>query len=249
MERLSSGNDNRLEFFMRLLTDFSSTIIEDLIRLRDANDNVAVAYYYFDFGNKLQGTMEAMLRSLLSQLLIQAQNIPGGLGSLAQRHFGITRYGTSPGKTLTTGPKPAGVSQPSSSELVDAFQGAIEEFDDTYLIIDAPDESVELDEILDLLETIVNWKSESLHLLVTSQSKREIEEVLSPIVNSQLLIKSIFVSEDIVSFIQSTFERDRKLRKWPQEIKDEMKTALFDGSQGMYVHDAESLENKVLIQY
>ena len=213
VERLSSGNNNRLEFFMRLLKDFSSTVIEDLIRVRDGNDNAAVAYYYFDFGNKLQGTLEAMLRSLLSQLLIQAQDIPRGLELLAQRHFAITRYGTSPGKISTTGPKPAGVSQPSNSELVSAFQGVIEEFDDTYLIIDAPDESVELDRILDFLETIVNWKSESLHLLITSQSKTEIEEVLSPIVNSQLLIKSTFVGEDIVSFIQSTLEGDRKLRK------------------------------------
>ena len=218
---------------MRLLTDFSSTIIEDTIRIRDGIDNAAVAYYYFDFGNKPQGTMEAMLRSLLSQLLVQAKDIPNGLGSLAQRHFNTTRYGRRPGEALTTGPKPAGVSQPSLSELVDAFQGAIEEFNDTYLVIDAPDESVESDRILDFLETIVSWKSDSLHLFVTSQSKREIEEVLSPIVTFQLLIKSPFVSEDIVSFIQSTLEGDRKLRKWSQEIKDEIRTMLFEGSQGM----------------
>ena len=218
---------------MRLLTDFSSTIIEDAIRIRDGIDNAAVAYYYFDFGNKPQGTMEAMLRSLLSQLLVQAKDIPNGLGSLAQRHFNTTRYGQRPGEALTTGPKPAGVSQPSISELVDAFQGAIEEFNDTYLVIDAPDECVESDRILDFLETIVSWKSDSLHLLVTSQSKREIEEVLSPIVTFQLLIKSPFVSEDIVSFIQSTLEGDRKLRKWSQEIKDEIRTMLFEGSQGM----------------
>ena len=234
---------------MRLLKDFSSTVIEDLIRVRDGNDNAAVAYYYFDLGNKLQGTLVAMLRSLLSQLLIQAQDVPRGLELLARRHFAITRYGISPGKILTTGPKPAGVSQLSNSELVNAFQVVIEEFDDTYLIIDAPDESVELDRILDFLETIVNWKSESLHLLITSQIKREIEEVLSPIVNSQLLIKSRFVGEDIVSFIQSTLEGDRKLQKWSQNIKDEMKTALFEGSQGMYVHDAESLVKKILAQY
>ena len=134
---------------------------------------------------------------------------------------------------MTTGPKPAGVSQPSISELVDAFQGAVEEFNDTYLVIDAPDECVESERILDFLETIVSWKSDSLHLLVTSQSKREIEEVLSPIVTFQLLIKSTFISEDIVSFIQSTLEGDRKLRKWSQEIKDEIRTILFEGSQGM----------------
>lgn len=227
VERLSSGNENRSDFLMRLLTDFSSTIIEDTIRVRDGIDNAAVAYYYFDFGNKLQGTMEAMVRSLLSQLLVQAQDIPIGLGSLARRHFNTTRYGTLPGKTFTTGPKPAGVSQPSISELVRAFQGIIEVFNDTYLVIDAPDECVELDKILDFLETIVSWKSDSLHLLVTSQSKREIEEVLSPIVTSQLLIKSTFISEDIVSFIQCTLGGDRKLRKWSQEIKDEIKTALF----------------------
>ena len=83
MERLSSGNKNRSDVLMRLLTDFSSTIIEDTIRIRDGTDNAAVAYYYFDFGNKPQGTMEAMLRSLLSQLLVQAKDIPNGLGSLA----------------------------------------------------------------------------------------------------------------------------------------------------------------------
>lgn len=233
MERLSSGNENRSDVLMRSLTDFSSTIIEDTIRIRDGIDNAAVAYYYFDFGNKPQGTMEAILRSLLSQLLVQAKDVPNGLGTLARSHFGTTRYGNLPGEALTTGPKPAGVSQPSISELVDAFQGAIEEFNDTYLVIDAPDECVELDRILDFLETIVSWKSDSLHLLVTSQSKREIEEVLSPIVTFQLLIKSTFISEDIVSFVQSTLEGDRKLRKWSQEIKDEIRTTLFEGSQGM----------------
>ena len=216
MERPSSGNENRSVILRRLLTDFSSTIIEDTIRIRDGIDNAAVAYYYFDFGNKPQGTMEAMLRSLLSQLLVQAKDIPNGLRSLARRHFATTRYGNRPGEALTTGPKPAGVSHPSISELVDA-----------------PDECVELDRILDFLETTVSWKSDSLHLLVTSQSKREIEEVLSPIVTFQLPIKSTFISEDIVSFIQSTLEGDRKLRKWSQEIKDEIRIMLFEGSQGM----------------
>ncbi|KAL8830056.1 MAG: hypothetical protein Q9191_001649 [Dirinaria sp. TL-2023a] len=223
-----------LETIKRTKGLIDSTIIEDLIRIRNGSDNAAVAYYYFDFANKLQGTMEAMLRSLSSQLLTQAQDMPNDMGSLAQRHFNITRYGAFLRRALTTGPKPADVSQPSLSELVDVFRGIIEEFNDTYLIIDAPDESVELDMLLDFLETIVSWKSESLHLLVTSQSKREIEEVLCPIVDSQLLIKSTFMDEDILSFVESTLDGDRRLRKWSQEIKDGIKTTLYEGSQGMF---------------
>ncbi len=218
---------------MIILTSFSSTTIEDIIRARDEMKNIAVAYYYFDFGNELQATLEAMLRSLLSQLLVQAHDIPDHLRSLAEGHFSTTRYGTRRGQKSTTGPRPLGVSQPSISELVGAFQGAIEEFDATYVVIDALDECVELDMILDFMETVGSWKSDSLHLLVTSQRRKEIEDVLTPIVTSQLPIEGALIHEDIVSFIQSTLGSDRKLRKWSRQIKDEIQTALVEGSQGM----------------
>ena len=174
-----------------------------------------------------------MLRSFLSQLLIQAQSIPERLGSLARDHFSTTRYGTRPGKKPAPGPTPSSVSQPSTSELVSALQGAVEEFDNTCLIIDAIDECVELDQLLEFLEKIITRNSNSLRILVTCQSRKDIGEVLLPIVTSQLLIESAFLSEDMALFIQSTLEGDQKLRKWPQKIKDEIQTILIEGSQGM----------------
>ena len=176
--------------------------------------------------------MEAMLRSLLSQLLVQAEDIPNGLEPLAESHFDTVRYGIY-GSKMRTGPTPARVSQPSVSELVSALQGTIADFDDLYVIIDALDECIELDKVLVFLETILSQKSDSLHLLITSRTEREIAEVLTPIVTSQLLVESAFIDEDIMSFIQFKLKHDQKLRRWPQKIQDEIETVLFEGSQGM----------------
>jgi hypothetical protein len=129
----------------------------------------------------------------------------------------------------------ASVSQPSVGQLTDVLNDILAEFEDLYIIIDALDECIESNKVLPFLEKVLERKNDSLHLLLTSRSERDIEEVIGPLVTSQVVVGSSFIEDDIRSYIRGTLRHDRKLRRWSQNVRDEIEIVLANGAQGMYV--------------
>jgi hypothetical protein len=80
---------------------------------------------------------------------------------------------------------------------------------------------------------MIEWRESSLRLLFTSRSEREIEETVRPVVASKVLVEGSFIDEDIRSFIRNKLKQDRKLRKWPQKVRDEIETKLINSAHGM----------------
>lgn len=93
-----------------------------------------VLYYYFDFANKVDSSVESLLRSLVTQLAEQTPELPKALDRTKQEKFSHTRY--RPGMEMQAD----NVAQPSLTELSDILYDSIGEFDHFYVILDALDE-------------------------------------------------------------------------------------------------------------
>lgn len=210
--------------------NFSSTIIEDVTHQVREQLNTTVLYYYFDFGNKIHGSVESLLRSLVAQLVEQTARLPKALAQLRRRKFFKERKPT-PGRPMQGDYVP----QPSSLELSNTFRESMLDFDHIYVILDALDECVERQKLLSLVQRLLNPKTSNIHILVTSRSDADLEKHLTPIVTAQTLVESSLVEPDILSYIQEQLYNNPKLRRWPQKIRDRIESALMTGAQGMYV--------------
>lgn len=194
----------------------SSTIIQEVIQRYDSDKTVAVAYFYFDFNDNEKQRHENLVRSLIVQLAIQSGNIPESLDALFLR-------------------SQDGTQQPSTDDLVSILENMLGDFKQIFLIVDALDECKEMEELLGLIETIVGWDLENLHLLATSRRLKDIEESLKPMLTDEICIQSALVNADIHIHIRERLQNDAKLKKFPADVKLEIETTLMEGAQGMWV--------------
>ena len=208
---------------------FSSTVIEDVTHRLREEQNTAVLYHYFDFGNKINSSAESLLRSLVAQLVKQTSRLPKALSQLRQQKFCDTRYGTRMEMQAES------VAQPSLLELSNILCDSMEEFDHIYIILDALDECVERQKLLSIVQRLLYSKTDKMHILVTSRSDADFEKHLTPIITAYILIESSLIEPDIRSYIQEQLHNNPKLRRWPQKVQERIESALMTGAQGMYV--------------
>ena len=106
-------------------------------------------------------------------------------------------------------------------------------YTDTYLIVDALDECKGRDDLLDWVVEVAGLDLLNLHLLLFSRNEKDIADVLNPLVDTQIPIIDTNVDPDIGLYLRDRLARDRKLKKWPNEIKDEIELSLMGKVNGM----------------
>ncbi|KFY49012.1 hypothetical protein V495_00825 [Pseudogymnoascus sp. VKM F-4514 (FW-929)] len=190
------------------------------ILLYCANDpGKVVAYFYFDFTDADKQKPELMIRSLISQLSEQCIRTPLALEAL---------YSSCD----------KGNRQPSLGALMNVLEQMLLEFPQSYLILDALDECANRAELLSILEQIARWQLEEMRVLVTSRKERDIESSLNEIVNKECIIclQHQVVDKDIQTYVRQRLSNDKGLKKWQRdvEIRQEIETALTEGSCGMF---------------
>ncbi|KFY91992.1 hypothetical protein V498_05197 [Pseudogymnoascus sp. VKM F-4517 (FW-2822)] len=200
-------------------TILSATVTQDIL-LYCANDpGKVVAYFYFDFADADKQKPELMVRSLISQLSEQCIRIPLALEAL---------YSSCD----------KGNQQPSLDALMNVLQQILLEFPQSYLVLDALDECADRAELLSILEQIARWQLEEMRVLVTSRKERDIESSLEEIVNEECIIclQHQVVDKDIQTYVRQRLSNDKGLKKWQEdvEIRQEIETALMEGSCGMF---------------
>ena len=162
-----------------------------------------------------------MIRSLISQLLQQCVKVPATLETL------FSSCGN-------------GQRQPSLEALLEVMHQIIQEYPQSYIVLDALDECTNRAELIDILERIAGWQLKELHLLVTSRKERDIESLLEGIVDKQntICLQSKLVDKDIHTFVRQRLFNDKGLRKWQKDpdVVHEIETALMKGAHGMYVY-------------
>lgn len=178
-----------------------------------------VVYFYFDFNDAEKQSSELMIRSLVSQLSEKCVKIPTMLETL----FSSCENG---------------LRQPSPDGLLKVLHYVMQEFPESYILLDALDECTDRTKLMATREKIAEWKDDELHLLVTSRRERDIESSLENIVDTQntICLQSGLVDEDIFKYVRERLSVDKRLSKWQRDpqIRHEIETALMKGAHGMY---------------
>lgn len=205
-------------------TILSSGITQNILEYCADDPARVAAYFYFDFRDTQKQTSESMIRSLISQLLQKYIKIPTALEALLS----------------------SCQQQPSLDSLLEVMSFILQEFPESFIILDALDECNARIELMTLLERIIKLKFEGLHLLVTSRKERDIEVSLEPIVDPQNIIclQNELVDRDIHTYIRQRLSNDQSLNKWQKDpnLADEIDTTLTNGAHGMYVRPTFSLK-------
>ncbi|KAL6711261.1 hypothetical protein ACN47E_005792 [Coniothyrium glycines] len=200
-------------------TILGSTIIRELLQHCDDSSDRVVVYFYFDFNDARKRDPGLMLRSLLYQLLECSRKISSSVDTLLSLHE-------------------EGQRQPSQSVLLEETKRMIQGFGQVFIVIDALDECNQCTDLMEMLETIIGWQLQNLHLLLTSRREREIESSMTDLVEESFTInlESHVVDSDIQRYVRQKLTQDKALKKWgtDPEIRAKIESALMQGARGMF---------------
>ena len=159
-----------------------------------------------------------MIRSLISQLSSQYGSTPYGLEALHSSCINGER-------------------QPTPSMLLATLHQMMESFEETFIILDALDECLDRQELLEDIEELNHWTDVNLHILSTSRREKDIEERIEPLAHCEgkIRIDSIHVNDDIRTYVHEKLQTDMKLKRWYKEpkVQQEIENALMDKADGM----------------
>ena len=130
-------------------------------------------------------------------------------------------------------------SQPTGTKVIDeesllgTLRNLVLTFHKVYIVLDALDESVDLEEILNFINSIHTWDLSRLHILVTSRQLAEIEESLTNLAIEKICLQDTEMNEDIILYVADKLENDKSLSKFPPDIRYQIQRKLLDGQDGM----------------
>lgn len=195
-----------------------ATIIQSL-QAKVLNSKSGLVYFYLDHRNAAKQTLQSFTDSALSQLLPQCPACMNDVKELRSR------------KTSTLNQKP---NQQEYFMLLKAFTL---HFDRVFVVVDALDESSEVEKFVDgLAEIIHGFKSGSrAQVLVTSRYEVEIRKLIEPIALSTFSLTakigvdiSRYVSAEVHSRILT-----KKLQLRAADVEEEIINHLSEGAEGM----------------
>ena len=155
------------------------------------------------------------IRSLLFQVTLQQQNRLQVLEQLYQKCRN-------------------GQQQPAEDVIRSLLKDAVACTGHKYIILDAMDECADREDLLTFIHELVNSQQQGLHVMITSRREKDIEEQLDFLANYIINIQSAIVDEDIRVYIHDRLTTDRKLKKWPIAVQEEITTAMMEKARGMY---------------
>ena len=128
-----------------------------------------------------------------------------------------------------------GHQEPTLDDLHKTLQKILHGFGSTFIILDALDECVEREKILNWIQTFILQKDINLglHLIVTSRPEQEIENKFKSYSFLDLVEKS--GNQDIVAYVDYQLQNDSDLQKWDSETQEQIKLRLMGQADGMYV--------------
>jgi NACHT domain len=191
--------------------------------LRDSG-LASAAYFYFDFRDASKQNRSDLLPSLISQL--SARSVP-------YRNILLRLYRAHDN----------GAQTPSEAELIKCLKEMVKLPDQPplYLIIDALDECSNSsgmpsprERVLDLLKELVELSSPSFHLCVTSRREIDIRNALEPLASRRVsLHDQSGQKKDIVDYVTTVVNSDKKMRRWRDEDKQLVIKTLSERASGM----------------
>jgi hypothetical protein len=195
-------------------TVLCSTAIQHTFREMRHTPEVGIAFFYFSFNDEAKQDDNGMLRALLLQLSVQ---LPDGEKYLEQLHT-LNKFGS-----------------PPVDALLKSLRRFVERFRDTYILLDALDESPRYNKrkgVLEAIKKMRSWSIPGLHLLVTSRNELDIRTSLDPSHGQGLPLRNSEIDKDIANFVSYELKNDAKLQKWKAR-HNEIQAKLTTGAQGV----------------
>ncbi|KAL4417011.1 hypothetical protein CABS03_00362 [Colletotrichum abscissum] len=206
----------------------SSSVIKHLKEKSEKDPRVALAYFFFSFGNIELQKVNIMLSSLVRQLCASRPDTPQPIKDFET--------------CMIKG------EHPDTETLVEALIAAVCGFSAAYIVVDALDECPILDEertrLMDCLSNIIAKMPDNLHIFCTSRAEPDIgtkfEELLSVPTNKSisLMEKQAGLDSDLSLYIDTTLATGT-YQHWPPEIKTEAKESLLAKADGMLLLDLD----------
>jgi hypothetical protein len=197
-----------------------STAIQHVFRHGRSTPRAGIAFFFFTFNDDAKQDLSAMLRALILQLSGQLNDNHGILSQLHNNYRDA---------------------MPPNQALMCCLRRILQAFDNTFIILDALDESPRDMHRADVLQALVDmraWSESGLHLLVTSREEPDIRDVLRDelcaLPDEIISLKNEFIDNDIASFISGSLKNDYRLRKW-EKYRHEIQEALTKRAKGVYV--------------
>jgi hypothetical protein len=183
-----------------------------------------VAYYYFDFRDAAKQDIRGLLSSLVVQLCAKSDLCYDILSRLYSKHD-------------------AGLRLPDDDALTQCLKDMLElpGQPPIYIVIDALDECPNSlgapsprELVLALIEDLVGLHLPNLRICVTSRSEADIQETLEPLVSHSVSLHDEAGQKlDILDYISSAVQSDRKMRKWRAEDRQLVIDTLSRRADGM----------------
>ena len=173
-----------------------------------------VTYFYFDFSDTEKQDYGKVLHSITAQILAQCPQVPDPLLMLYNDKFSKRK-------------------QTRDTALLTTLRRIFEQLGESYIILDALDESKDREELLEWIQQVSNWGLKNVHILVTSRKENDIDDALSSLLTCQIRMQSTLIDADIVAFVRDKLVQDPKLKKWPDKVRAEIETTLIEGACGM----------------
>lgn len=188
----------------------ASNLIE---RVKDActlrGPTYGCVYYYCYFGRS-QDEAAPFLRSILSRLCRQLDEVPASL-------YDLYRQGD----------------LPSTSSLLSVLEEVGRRFDRVFLLVDALDESQERANILRVVRDLATrTKLENFRVLATSREYGDIEDTMSDI-STPISMQHRLLYKDIDTYVRSKLGQHPRTKRWPVEIRKMVTEELVERSGGM----------------
>ena len=130
----------------------------------------------------------------------------------------------------------SGHQEPTLDDLQNTLQGLLGGFSSTFIILDALDECVEREKILNWIQTLLLEKDINLglHLIVTSRPEQEINDQFQSHHSIDLVKEP--GNCDLRVYLDYQLQNDSALQKWKFDTQEQIKSKLLKKADGMYVY-------------
>ena len=182
--------------------------------IKKGTSRSGLAYFYCDVSDSRKRNVTDILRSLVVNLLVWQPVNESILNAVYQDCGG-------------------GYSKPSNEALYKVLRQFISTFQQAYILIDALDESLDREKMVELVETIHGWDLEQCHLLVTSRKEQWIVESMVSTKPMEVDMTQMPVDADIEKYIDSHLCSSLELRRWSSDEKVFIKHVILKKAKGM----------------
>lgn len=126
-----------------------------------------------------------------------------------------------------------GLSKPSDDKLQEVLKGFIFGFQKAYILIDALDECLDIEKVLEFVEALHGCDLQQCQLLVTSRKEQQFVDAMLSMRPTEFDMSHTLIDDDIEQYIDHNIQSSPQLRRWGPDEKALISKALKEKTNRM----------------